>query len=134
MCIDMLQDKSPIGSVILSFDIFLYIFFTQIWSYRHFILVLDSINLKTLSQNNRIFIPKKTFKSHLKAVLEGLTFKIFLSPKHGGWCYLGKSYHEILLLPVSQTWQVSISIVFICQWIYEQITHHVCNLHPEFIN
>ena len=71
----MLQDKFPIGSVILSLDVFLYIFFTQIWSYKHFILVLDSIKQKTLSQNNRIFIPKKAFKRHLKAVLEGLNFK-----------------------------------------------------------
>ena len=46
LCIDMLQDKSPIWSVILSLDIFLYIFCTQIWSYEHFILVLDSIKQK----------------------------------------------------------------------------------------
>ena len=39
--------------------------------------MLDRIKQKTLSQNNRIFIPKKTFKSHLKAVSEGLNFKIF---------------------------------------------------------
>ena len=46
LCIDMLQDKSPIWSVILSLDIFLYIFCTQIWSYEYFILVLDSIKQK----------------------------------------------------------------------------------------
>ena len=34
-----------------------------------------------MSQNNIIFIPKKTFKSHMKAVLEGLTFKIFFVAK-----------------------------------------------------
>ena len=45
--------------------------------FKHFILVLDSIKQKTLSQNNRIFIPKKAFKSHLKAVLKGLNFKNF---------------------------------------------------------
>ena len=73
----MLQDKSLIGSVILSLDIFLYIFFTQIWSYQHFIIVLDNTKQKTLSQKNRIFIPKKAFKRHLKAVLEDLNFKIF---------------------------------------------------------
>ena len=83
MCKDRLQDKSPIGSVILSLDIFLYIFFTQISRYKHFILVLDSIKRKTLSQNNRIFIPKKAFKSHLKAVLEGLNFKIFFAAQTG---------------------------------------------------
>ena len=60
-------------------------------------LVLDNIKQKTLSQNNRIFIPKKTFKSHLKAVLEGLNFKIFFVAKYGRGCYLGKSYHEISL-------------------------------------
>ena len=82
MCKDRLQDKSPIGSVILSLDIFLYIFFTQISRYKHFILVLDSIKRKTLSQN-RIFIPKKAFKSYLKAVLEGLNFKIFFVAQTG---------------------------------------------------
>ena len=65
------------GYVILSLDIFLYILFTKIWSYKHFIFVLYSIKQKTLSQKNRIFIPKKAFKSHLKAVLEGLNFKNF---------------------------------------------------------
>ena len=38
--------RAWIGSVILSLDIFLYIFCTQIWSYEHFILVLDSIKQK----------------------------------------------------------------------------------------
>ena len=69
LCIDMPHDKSAIGPVILSLDIFLYMFFTRIWSYKNFTPVLGSIRQKTLSQNNRMFIRENAFKSHSKAVL-----------------------------------------------------------------
>ena len=36
---------------------------------------------KTLSQNNRMFIRKNTFKSHLKAILEDLHFKKIVVPQ-----------------------------------------------------
>ena len=70
--------RAWIGSVILSLDIFLYIFFTQIWSNKHFILVLDSIKQKTIVTKQYNIYPQKGFQKPYEGCFGRPNFQIFL--------------------------------------------------------